>query len=290
MTTHIGEKGKASAYDPMGKPHIRYAGSRTAPAANPFESLPTYDDNVRFSRYNSDYLTSSKRTHIRRRNERSDRKAHIAEVLAAIAFALLALGTVAAVNGLSTFGEYPKLDIFAQPPETALSTPASEWNRGQMPYLYQIDSAWAQEPYAGGTIQTHGCGPCALSMVYVYLTGRKNMDPISMASFSQESGYADSGSTSWLFMSEGAQKLGLKARELTSDPNAVMAQLRMGHPIICIVGPGDFTTEGHFIVLVNANDDGTVEVRDPNSEERSARSWDMKRILSQCQNLWTYSC
>ena len=54
------------------------------------------------------------------------------------------------------------------------------------------------------------------------------------------------------------------------------------------MGPGDFTTKGHFIVLSGVNENGDVIVHDPNSEQRSLQPWDPDRIISQCLNLWSF--
>ena len=67
------------------------------------------------------------------------------------------------------------------------------------------------------------------------------------------------------------------------------AALAAGKVVICSVRPGDFTTVGHFIVLAGLTNDGRVEVRDPNSTERSAQAWDLDRVLGQCANLWALS-
>lgn len=104
--------------------------------------------------------------------------------------------------------------LAALDPASASSTPVSEWRRGSAPYLYQTDSAWAEEPYAGGTVEENGCGPTCLSMVYIDLTGKKDFDPGEMASFSEQEGYVASGMTSWTLMTEGAAKLGLASEEL----------------------------------------------------------------------------
>lgn len=32
--------------------------------------------------------------------------------------------------------------------ETAHSTPAHAWHKGEVPFLYQIDPQWSEEPYA----------------------------------------------------------------------------------------------------------------------------------------------
>ena len=162
-----------------------------------------------------------------------------------------------------------KADAYGNGSGVAQSTPRSEWRAGEVPYLYQIDPEWADGSYAGSTIAESGCGPTCLSMIYVYLTGRTN--------------------TSWAFMDEGARVLGLRSRELPADYQSVRKALDAGYPVIASVSKGDFTTQGHFIVLAGTDEDGKVIVHDPNSVERSAKVWDLDRILSQTRNLWAFS-
>ncbi len=52
----------------------------------------------------------------------------------------------------------------------AFSTPRSQWQAGTMPHIYQIDPAWSELPYAGGTIRQNACGPTCLTMVYIFKT------------------------------------------------------------------------------------------------------------------------
>ena len=47
-----------------------------------------------------------------------------------------------------------------------------------MPHIYQIDPAWSELPYAGGTIRQNACGPTCLTMVYIFKTGRTDMTPV----------------------------------------------------------------------------------------------------------------
>ena len=169
------------------------------------------------------------------------------------------------------------------------STPRSEWRTGEVPFLYQTDPQWASHPYAGGTVEKNGCGPTCLSMVYVALTGRDDLGPAAMADFSERNGYTTDGMTAWAFMSDGAAELGLASEELPASAAAVREALLAGRPVICSVGPGDFTTTGHFIVLAGLTEDGEVIVHDPNSAERSSRPWDLERVLGQCLNLWAFS-
>ncbi len=170
-----------------------------------------------------------------------------------------------------------------------VSTPRDKWRAGELPYLYQIDEEWAEAPYGEDNVRLSGCGPTCMSMVYVWATGKRDMDPAKMAQFAEREGYLDQGMTSWLFMSEGAQRLGLTSRELPADEAAIMNTLAAGSPIIVSVAPGDFTQFGHLMVISSANDDGTVNLHDPNSPENSRKSWSLQQILRQTRNLWAFS-
>ena len=169
------------------------------------------------------------------------------------------------------------------------STPRAEWRTGEVPFLYQTDPQWASHPYAGGNVEKNGCGPTCLSMVYVTLTGRDDLDPAAMADFSERGGYTTDGMTTWALMTDGAAELGLVSEELPASASAVRDALLAGRPVICSVGPGDFTTTGHFIVLTGLTEDGEVVVHDPNSAERSSHPWELERVLGQCLNLWAFS-
>lgn len=170
----------------------------------------------------------------------------------------------------------------------AASTPRDQWRAGEIPFLYQIDPAWSAAPYAGSDVETAGCGPTSLSMVYIALTGKTDRDPEAMAAFSEQNGYVESGMTAWRFMTDGAAALGLASREVPADADRLRAELSAGHPVICSVGPGDFTQTGHFIVLAGLADDGKLVVHDPNSPSNSARTWEVDRVLGQCRNLWAF--
>lgn len=178
----------------------------------------------------------------------------------------------------------------ASPQEQAAhSTPAHAWRKGEVPFLYQIDPQWSGEPYAGGNILENGCGPTCLSMVYVSLTGKTDLDPAAMARFSEQNRFTVDGMTAWTLMTDGAEMLGLRSSELPASADSVRTELEAGRPVICSVRPGDFTTTGHFIVLAGLTKDGQVMVRDPNSAGNGDHPWDLDRILAQCANLWSFS-
>lgn len=170
----------------------------------------------------------------------------------------------------------------------ASDSPAT-WRVGHVPALYQTDPQWADEEYAGATIGTSGCGPTCLAAVAIALTGNESLTPSVVAAYSEGNGYVDDGLTAWALMTEGARGLGLSSREEPGTAEAVTCALEAGRPIIASVGPGDFTSSGHFIVLTSLDGDGNVRVMDPNSQPRTRESWDLERVLGQTRGLWSFS-
>lgn len=173
--------------------------------------------------------------------------------------------------------------------DEAKSTPKSDWKRGVVPVLYQIDSAWEGVTYGEEALGVSGCGPTCLSMVYVALTGKTDLDPPAMARYSEEGGYLVDGKTSWDLMTMGAADLGLRSEELPADEGIVKSRLAVGRPVIASVGPGTFTTSGHFIVLCGLDKEGNVVIHDPNSVERTKKVWELGEIMPQFRNIWAFS-
>ena len=115
------------------------------------------------------------------------------------------------------------------------------------------------------------------------------MTPDKIAGFAQRNGYYEAGyGSSWTLISEGAEKLGLKATELPLVKKKMVNALEAGNPVILAMGPGDFTTAGHYIVLTGV-EDGKFRVNDPNSRENSQRLWSYEEIEGQIRNIWAIS-
>lgn len=158
-----------------------------------------------------------------------------------------------------------------------------------VPLFMQWDKRWGYTPYGNDTIAIAGCGPTCLSMVSVYLLKDTKYNPQYVAEFSEENGYCVPGNgTAWAIMTEGAMQLGLDSEELPLDENCIIESLEAGCPIICAMGKGDFTTDGHFIVMTDYVD-GQIKVNDPNSKARSQKLWNYADIESQIRNLWAFS-
>ena len=160
---------------------------------------------------------------------------------------------------------------------------------GGVPRLYQTDSRWKDKQYGTNVMEINGCGPTCLSMVYCGLTGDTKWNPYAVAKMSEKKGYYVPGvGTSWDLMTDGAEWLGLCGEQLGLSENVIRKTLESGCPIICAMGPGDFTSEGHFIVLTGVDETGRIIVNDPNSKELSKKTWELKRLMGQMKNLWSY--
>lgn len=166
---------------------------------------------------------------------------------------------------------------------------SEEVSKSSIPAFLQWDERWGYETYGSDMLAITGCGPTCLSMVLCGLTKDAAWSPIKVAKFAEENGFYEAGNGSkWSLMSEGAEQLGLTSEELPLDEARIKNELREGNPIICTMGPGDFTTSGHYIVLRGITKEGQILINDPNSKKRSKQKWNLDEIVGQIKNLWVY--
>lgn len=155
-----------------------------------------------------------------------------------------------------------------------------------VPLFLQWDQRWGYLSYGSNVAGLTGCGPVCLSMAAFYLTGDEAFTPEKMIRFAADNGYCVKGSgSSWTLISEGGVKLGFDVTELPLDENRIRKELEAGTPVITVVGPGDFTTTGHFLVMVGW-EDGKIRINDPNSTANSEKLWSYEEIKGQIKNLW----
>lgn len=157
------------------------------------------------------------------------------------------------------------------------------------PLFIQWDERWGYASYGGSSIGISGCGPTCLSMTIFALTKDETVTPDKVARYSEAQGYYVEGTgTSWTLMTEGAASFGVTGTELSLSEDIMKRELDAGHPIICAMGPGDFTAAGHFIMIYGYNKDG-FSVNDPNCRARSEKAWTYAELSGQIKNLWAFS-
>lgn len=159
----------------------------------------------------------------------------------------------------------------------------------EIPLFIQWDSRWGYVSYGDDNIALSGCAPTCLAMVIVGITGNDKITPATVAQFATENNYYLKGTgTKWTIMTEGCLQFGVKGRTVGLSKTRIFAELEKGHPIICSMRPGDFTTLGHFVVLAGVRD-GKIIVNDPNSRVRSSKLWDYEDLSGQIKNLWSFT-
>jgi len=176
-----------------------------------------------------------------------------------------------------------------EPPDSVLFADVETVSLDTVPLFFQWDSRWGYDSYAGGLMGYTGCGPTCLAMAAMYLTKNRAYTPDYVARYAADNGYSvDGHGTAWSLMSTGCKSFGLIAEELSGDAYYVKLALDAGEPVICIMGPGDFTENGHFIVLTGYTEEGFT-VNDPFSAANSSRVWAFDTVLGQAQGIWAYS-
>lgn len=212
---------------------------------------------------------------------------------------------VARVKKLAVALQYPAgiVELIDKNPETVdfvehyekykdkpcAQTIGSDLEPGKIPLLIQWDERWGYATYGKSNIAISGCGPTCMAMVVAGLTQDASITPEKVATYSNANGYIDENdNTLWLFMQEAAGNWGLQTREVPLVESTVQEALQAGHPIICSVTEGDFTQNGHFIVLTGY-DNGMVTVNDPFSNKNSEKKWVFSEIQDQISGMWAYS-
>ena len=160
----------------------------------------------------------------------------------------------------------------------------------KMSYFSQWDQRWGYTKYAGEEFGISGCGPTVLTMVYNYLTGDTDVTPESMGEFATSNGYAlDGNGSSWMLMSEGAEKLGLTVETLILHKPVIDEALLAGKPIILVLGPGHFTSQGHFVAIHDIDENGDYLIFDPFNIHNAFRTFSYAELEDQIRNIWAYS-
>ena len=165
-----------------------------------------------------------------------------------------------------------------------------EGNSMGIPEMYQYLGAWADYPYGDGTIRDSGCAIACLAMVTSYMKSSV-ITPLDIVDFTGNRYYVDGVGSSWSIFPAVASHYGYNCSSLGKDAKAIISALESGHPVIASMGPGTFTSTGHFIVLKGITEDGRILVNDPNdsaSKNYNRTEFNLNLILSQGKNFWRF--
>lgn len=156
------------------------------------------------------------------------------------------------------------------------------------PLFLQWDIRWGYMPYGErGVVGSSGCGPACLSMAVFYLTGNRSCTPDVVAQYSLEEGfYIDGVGTAWALLDNFPNLFGLNVTHPSLSEAVIKSELDKGNVLICSVRPGNFTSEGHFIVIYGYDENG-FQINDPKCVYRSRLNWTYEQIKTDIKHIWS---
>lgn len=137
----------------------------------------------------------------------------------------------------------------------------------------QYDSKWANKMYSNHndksqTMKSSGCGPTATADVVATLKNKSEQPYVQLAQLAMQWGDRtyDNG-TNWSFFPHVQKYFGFSKMVQSSTWSALTACLDAGGYVVCSMGPGYWTTGGHYI-CVWKYDSTYVYANDPASATR----------------------
>lgn len=158
----------------------------------------------------------------------------------------------------------------------------------------QDDTEWGSEPYsiAGSrsqTIATSGCGPTSMAMVLNYYVD-DSITPLQTSIYALENNHRTrNDGTSWTYFEDMANEYDLEFLQTASSVEALEWMNTREDPlIICSMGPGLWTSKGHYIVLWDVKE-GIAHINDPASESKMRLENSYKVMSSQCKQYFCFN-
>lgn len=155
------------------------------------------------------------------------------------------------------------------------------------PYYIQWDQDWGYQEYGSGIIGDTGCAPTSLSMMLSGITNRR-ITPGDIAKLSHDNGYVGDYGTNWDLYPFIAQEFGLELKDIPKDEKKMITALDEGYSIIISVGPGQFTTVTHIMLIVGHDNQNRFMIYDPNNLENSEKVWSFHEFSDDIRKIWAF--
>lgn len=170
-------------------------------------------------------------------------------------------------------------------------------NKKPVSYL-QTDSKWKSLPYRvpgeTATIGSSGCGPTCAAMVIATMKNPA-ITPVETCKWSIDHGYkALKQGTYYSYFKPQLAAYGIECKQLLGNrilnqPNhtiheQVKKYLSEGYYVIALMGPGNWTSGGHFILLYGWDD--KVRINDPASTKDRRLNGDPATFRNEVRNYW----
>ncbi|MCI5904384.1 MAG: C39 family peptidase [Oscillospiraceae bacterium] len=178
-----------------------------------------------------------------------------------------------------------------------MSFTSEELNSDTVPLLFMADHRWGYEPVYEGYIKTHGCVPVSLTMAYLYLTGKGDIDPPKIAAIADSMDAWGTVGINNDKIVELCDAIGITAIEYDYSPKSeesgkadidvIKNALKNGHQIMAGMVGDVFGS--HAIIIREISETGDIYINDPGSAERSEKAWTFEELKSEIYFLWELS-
>ena len=159
---------------------------------------------------------------------------------------------------------------------------------GNVTYWNQGDFSNYSYGHGCGSISACGCGPSSVAIVASSFLNR----PISPVETTEKvcdlGGCTSNGTINSTLGKTLTTVYGIRTTSTSNDQEVVNALGTGKALVIAHMGPGTFTTGGHYIVLTGVNAQGQVSVADPGNRSRTEQKWfDFNLVMSQKKGPYT---
>ena len=145
-------------------------------------------------------------------------------------------------------------------------------------------------PYGSGSIASAGCGPTCIAMMTTYFTGTVTT-PAEVCRWCEADHYVPGKGTAWSVFPAAADKYGYGCINLGLDYTKVLEEVAKGNPVVVLVGPGTFTSGGHYMLIKGMTSSGELILNDPNYNNVSkygTNKFKAETVLGEAKNFWVF--
>ena len=166
---------------------------------------------------------------------------------------------------------------------------------GRIPALYMNDSRWCYQTLDGYFfIKTDGCAIVAITMAYIGLTGKSDLDPYKIMMIADEIGAIGTfGGITDEDTAAVCEAVGLKVNVTSfsknfekighADINTIKSVLDEGHLIMAGMAGETF---GVHAIIIHVYDGDNLIINDPADPEKTARLWSFDDIEPEMMYLY----
>lgn len=154
---------------------------------------------------------------------------------------------------------------------------------GPIMYFNQSDYRWAKFKYGNSSyMYSSGCGPTIMAMVVNTFNPKNFITPKDMAEFAYSQGcYVKGGGSTHDIVRKCANEYDIPVKVIRATQDNIVNALNNNKLLVALVGKGEFTKGGHFILITGLDKDGKLRIADSISIDNTHKSWDISFIINQ---------